>query len=233
MKTTEIKRGAYNEINLISLNEKTKKQVINLFSEAKEADKVDEHGTWEFGCEFDKKGRGYAINWDLYALGRDMHNKRLMIVIQIRKYEKRRKNGFGNVRKSYFLIGRNEDNTTFAHSIESRVIHAAINSGKDVIKACQDWIFGTDYAKVIRQGDLALIPIKRITAKEIEQKEMLIEKSHLLIADKIMRNGYIYAENPVLVHQPGTHPRVEASGLYRLTVGKRAAHWDFAAPTID
>lgn len=232
---TQVQRDCYNAIKMYSLSESTRKQVINLFSEAAKADKVDEHGTWEFGCEFDKKGRGSALNWDLYGVGKDIHSKKLLIVIQIRQFIRRSASRFPEIRKSYFLIGRNEDNHAFAHPVESRVIHDAINKGKDVVKAVQDWIFQCDYKKVIRQGDLAMIPVKRLNpaAVVLQGEKHLIEDSHELTSTDIRKNGEVYALNPLLIHIPGTHPTVQAAGWYKIVVGKRASHWDFAAPTID
>jgi hypothetical protein len=232
---TQVQRDSYNAIKIMSLNEATRKQIKNLFAEACKADKVDEHGTWDFGADFDSKGRGSALNWDLYAYGKDTHSKRLLIVVQIRQYVKVKKNYFPQIRKSYFLIGRNEDNTAFAHAVESRVIHAAIGKEKDVIKAVQNWIFKCDYKKVIRQGDLALIPVQRVSPHAImlDSAEHLIESSHQLSASEVRKNGDLYASNPTLIHLPGTHPTVSGSGWYKIVVGKRAQHWDFAAPTID
>jgi hypothetical protein len=232
---TQIQRDIYNAIQMDSLNEKTRKQVVSLFKEAASAEKVDEHGTWDFGADFDSKGRGSALNWDLYGVGRDIHSKRLLIVIQVRQYVKARKNYFPQIRKSYFLIGRNEDNHAFAHAVESRVIHSAISKGKDVVKSVQDWIFGCDYEKVIRQGDLAMIPVKKLNpaAVTLPGEKHLIENSHELTSVDIRKNGEVYAVNPLLIHLPGTHPAVQGTGWYKIVVGKRAAHWDFAAPTID
>ena len=234
--TSTATRGAYGEISLSSLSPSIRKQVENLVKGAQSADKVDEHGMWEFGAEFDRKGRGYAINWDLYAVGRDRHSKRTLAVIQIRKWEKQYKNGYGSTRKSYFLLGRNEDNTIFAHCVESRVIHAAIKADRDVIKAVQSWIFGADYSKVIRQGDLALIPVKSIkkdVCSVVGTECSLAGGSHLLTAEAILKNGNLYAKNPELHHVPGTHPDVSGEGWYKVVIGKRAAYWSFAAPTID
>lgn len=232
---TAIERDCYNAIRMNTINERTKKQILNLFAEASAAEKVDEHGAWDFGCEFDRKGRGSALNWDLYGYGRDMHNKRLLIVIQIRQFIRRSANRYPEIRKSYFLIGRNEDNTAFAHSVESRVVHSAINNGRDVVKAVQDWIFQCDYNKVIRQGDLALVPVRTVNkeAVTIEGNTHLLEDSHKLTASDIRINGVLYALDPELIHLPGTHPSVSAQGWYKVVVGKRAKHWDFAAPTID
>ena len=113
--------------------------------------------------------------------------------------------------------------------------YSAINKGKDVVKAVQDWIFGCDYKKVIRQGDLAMIPVKRLNpaAVALEGEKHLIENSHELTSSDIRKNGELYALNPLLIHLPGTHPTVQATGWYKIVVGKRASHWDFAAPTID
>jgi hypothetical protein len=235
MKTSEIQRDCYNAIKIQSLNEKTRKQILNLFNEASSAEKVDEHGAWDFGCEFDKKGRGSSLNWDLYGVGRDLHSKKLLIIIQIRQFIRRSANRYPEIRKSYFLIGRNEDNHAFAHAVESRVIHSAINTGRNVIKAVQDWIFQCDYKKVIRQGDLALVPVKNInpTAVNVEGAKHLLENSHALASNDIRKTGMLYALDPVLVHLPGTHPTVSGKGWYKIVIGKRAAHWDFAAPTID
>ena len=232
-KIKEMSRGSYNEILTKSLNPATRKQIVNLVNAAKQAKKIDEHGNWEFEASFDGKGRGYATNWDLYGYGRDIHNKKLLAVIQIRRYVREKKNWYPSIRKNYFLLGRNEDGSVFSHSVESRTIHAAINSGKEVVKACQDWIFQVDYRKVIRQGDIALVPVRKALGEITTEKTVILQDSHLLYADEIFSNGTIYALNPYLVHQPHVHPDIKAQGLYKIVVGQRAAYWRFAAPTID
>lgn len=234
MKTSQnYVRDAYNAIIMSKVNPSTRKIMENLMADAQKSAKVDEHGSWEFGADFDKKGRGSAINYDFYAYGVDIHNRRPMIVIQIRQYVKKYKNYPGSVRKNYFLIGRNEDNTTFAHSVESRVIHAAVAAGRDIVKACQDWIFGADYKKVLRQGDLALVPTKKVKG-DVVGTQLILENSHELLAAQIVKVGNtIYAYNPELWHIKGTHPSLYEEGWYKVVVGKRAPHWSFAAPTID
>ena len=64
-------RGNFKEINTATLPPRMKKQVENLVAAAAKASKVDEHGNWEFGAEFDSKKRVSALNWDLYAFGKD------------------------------------------------------------------------------------------------------------------------------------------------------------------
>lgn len=231
-----IKRSTYDEIALSSLNPELKQQVIALLDRAASADKVDEHGSWDFSAAFDSKGRGQAINWDLYGVGYDCHSGALLIVVQIRKYEKRHKNWFPSIRKNYFLVGTNEDGTTFAHAVSHAPIFAAIRSERDVVKAVQDWIFGGDYCAMIRHGDLALIPMKSRPAgtKGQLRKSAVLEESHELSATQIANvEGRIYAKNPTLVHLPGAHPTVSGHGWFRIVVGKRAEFWKFAAPTID
>lgn len=233
MKTYQ--RDNYNAIQMNCVPAATRKIMSNLMADAQKSTKVDEHGSWDFGADFDSKGRGSAINYDFYAFGRDIHNKRPMIVIQIRQYIKKYKNYPGTTRKNYFLVGRNEDNTTFAHSVESRVIHAAVTAGRDIVKSCQDWIFGADYRKVLRQGDLALVPTKKQPkGEEVSTTSLVLEDSHQLLAANIVKNGdVLYAKNPELWHIKGTHPALYEEGWHKVVVGKRAPHWAFAAPTID
>ncbi len=231
-----IKRSTYDEIALSSLDPELKRQCLDLIDRAADADHIDEHGSWDFGAAFDKKGRGQAINWDLYGIGYDCHSGRLLVIVQIRQYEKRHKNWWPSIRKNYFLVGTNEDGTTFAHSVSHAPIFAAIRAEHDVIRAVQNWIFGGDYCAMIRQGDLALIPMKARPAgtKGQLRKSAVLEESHELSATQIATvEGRIYAKNPTLVHMPGTHSTISGLGWYRIIVGKRASFWRFAAPTID
>jgi hypothetical protein len=229
-----MKRGYYNE--LIAIPKASLKVIKRIMDDCAKAEKVDDHGSWEFGAEFDRKGRGSSLNWDVYGYRRDRHNRKMIAVIQIRQFSRARKNYFPSIRKSYFLIGRNEDQSAFAHPIPSQTIHRAISKDASpgfVVEATQKWIFGVDYKKVIRQGDLALIPLKRAIGDNIEGNHTVLEDSHELYADQFKTNGSLYALNPKLVHIPGTHPTISATGWYKVVIGRRARFWDFAAPTID
>jgi hypothetical protein len=241
MNTIEVwQRGAYGEIRLYALSSETQEQVRLLVAAAGSASKIDEHGSWNFGIDSDKKGRVEALNWDLYGLGNDVHTGKFLIVIQIRQFNRRKEGYFPQIRKNYFLVGCNEDNSTFAHSVPSAVIHSAIRRGVDVIGAVQDWIFGCDYAKVLRQGDLALLPCaKRPSAPRIARRTATVEKSHALKANVLRQSGegaevQLFAKNPHLVHLPGTHPEVQGEDRwYKVMIGQRADFWRFAAPTVD
>lgn len=232
----QTKRGFYGEIPLNSLTPTTAKRVEKLVDSVSKAEKVDEHG-WDFGTDFDDNCCGEALNWDLYGYGQDFHNRKFLAVIQVRQWSKRSKRAWSKVRKNYYLIGRNEDKTFFAHSIQSQVIYSAIKRNVNVIQACQSWIFGADYKKVIRQGDLALVPLHVTGGDTLVEKGCTLEESHLLVADELRLNGKngktLYAKNPKLTHIPEKHPFVTGKGWYKVMVGKRASYWDFASPTVD
>jgi len=133
------------------------------------------------------------------------------------------------------LIGRNEDETYFAHPVSAGVIHSAIKSGRNVVRACQDWIFGGDYGRMVRQGDFAFLPVRKPGADaQCVAPARILQESHYLIADEARKNGHLYAKNPSLYHLPGTHPDLEnLPGWWRLIEGRRGRFWSFAAPTVD
>lgn len=225
-------RDGYGALSLQQIPADAAQQVRDLVNAAGSADHIDEHGSWNFGIVSDRKGRWSALNWDLYAFGTDYHSGQFLAVIQVREAVKGRR--FTNVRKSYFLLGRNEDNSVFAHPVEARVIHHAIRVGDDVILRVQDWIFQGEYRRMVRHGDLALIPVTRAVGERTGRKTMLLQKSHKLNASIIRTtDNAVYAKNPSLKHTPGVHPDVSKEGWYRIQVGNRARFHAFAAPTID
>lgn len=227
----EIKRGMYNEITSMPLEIKDKCE--KLLAGVQNAAKIDEHGGWEFGLiASNGRGRVQALNYDFYGVGYDCHTTEFLAVVQVREFYRAKASHFGQMRKSYFLIGQNEDETFFAHPVPAAKIHAAIRLGKDVIKAVQDWIFEADYAKVIRQGDLCFVPVRSLKGIEIAN-EINLQGSHHLVADKICENGHYYAVNPMMTHLPNTHPNIQAKGKYKVVVGNRARFWSFAKPTLD
>ena len=231
-KGTKRERNYYNAINMDSLNYMLHEIAKNLIKGASKANKVDEHGSWDFGIETDHKGRGSALNWDLYGIAKDYHSKRWLIVIQIREWSKRSRNGFARIRKNYFLIGRNEDNSIFAHSISGRKIHAAIKKGNCPVYAAQTWIFGAEYSKVIRQGDIAFIPTKK-KISGFEGKILLEDSHELKFQQGIREDENLYVKNFSCKHLQEIHPDVNGKGTYKVVIGKRAEFWNFAAPTAD
>ena len=229
-----MKRDTYGAIDTAILSAEEWADVQALVKNVADADKLDEHGGWDFGIQALTRTRSRALNWALYGIGRDVHSGELLAIIQVREWTEGRK--WNTVRKSYFLVGTNEDGSTFAHPVSANVIHRAIRDERDVVQAVQDWIFGGDYSAMLRQGDVALIPMSKRPAgtKGQLRRTATLEDSHLLRARQIAEvDGRLYARNPELTHAPGTHPDVRAEGWYRIIVGKRARFWDFAVPTID
>ena len=228
-------RGRYGEIPLYALEDETRAQVAALVEAAAGAAKIDEHGNWEFGVtRLNRRGtRWAALNWDLYAHGHDAHTGAPLAVIQVRQSVSGRR--WTQVRKNYYLLGANEDGTAFAHPVHANVVHAAIRAGQDVVRRVQDWIFGGDYAQLLRQGDLALIPLRRACGERTPLQTLLLEDSHALEASEIRfgGGGVVYAKDPTLIHLPGVHPTVGAAGWYKVVSGRRAPFWRFAAPTVD
>lgn len=212
-------------------------KLIDGAARAEKIGEADENGDWNFGAGRDGN-KFTAVNWSPYAFGRDFHNNKCLAVVQIREYSRKGKWDDDRyppqIRKNYMLLGRNEDETVFAHSVQARVIHAAIKRNRDVILACQKWIFGAPYHKLLRQGDIAMIPVSRCGQFHRNYDvEMFIEHSHRLRAD-ITTNGIgLYAKNPRLTHLPGVHPVIQGTGWWKIVVGKRAPSWSFAAPTVD
>lgn len=231
---SDVTRGRFAEIQLKSVDRDTVKLIAEMVGEASTGTHVDEHGTWEFGAELDRKRRGIALNWDLYGYGQDVHSGQLLAVIQVRQYHKQCANWWPSIRKNYFLIGHNEDGTVFAHAVQFGVVRSAIRRNKPVIQAVQDWLWDADYSRIVRQGDIGLVPRKAKPRGEPVEPTLTVEDSHQLSATEIRRDGkHLYALNPDMIHLPGTHPPVSATGWYKVVSAKRASTWDFAAATLD
>lgn len=230
----KVKRGQYGEITEMPKNIKSKANI--LLEKVSKAAKIDEHGGWNFGILDSNYNKGliHTINYDFYGVGLDIHNESFLAVIQVREFYRRKTNRYPQIRKNYFLLGKNEDGRCFSHSINGNVIHAAIKKDRDVIKAVQDWIFKCDYSKALRQGDLCLLPVRAIKGDIIEAKELLLEDSHQLLADQIYKfKNEHYCINPQLIHLKNTHPSISGIGKYKVIIATRASFWGFAKPTLD
>src|SRR5262249_20524609 len=69
---------------------------------------------WEAGIASDKKQRGSSVNVGVYSFD----ERQQLAVVQVRQcvFHPRRWN---KVRKDYYLIGRNENGSAFAHPVNS------------------------------------------------------------------------------------------------------------------
>lgn len=218
-------RGRYREILLETVEPSLRTEIEEMVEEAA-SDEGALHGTWDFGATFDRRGRGVALNWDLYGYGRDAHDGGLLAVIQVREWRKTRRR-FANVRKSYFLVGRS-GTEVFAHPVSPNTLHHAIRNEKGVVEAAQRWMFGAEYAGLQRQGDVALVPA-RAAGEPIPEWERIIAASHALEADELRETatGTLYALNPRLRHLPGRHPPLDLQGWHRVAIARRARFNEF------
>jgi len=193
-------------------------------------------------CEFDRKGRGSALNHDLYGYDPSQG----VAVIQARqcigtKYGK-------TSHKTYFLAGHNEiTGSPFCHPVGSHAIRAAINAGANsigVVIAAQKWMWEVTDAQLkisVRQGDLLLVPESKlpgdaVTVQAIGDNEssprnchmMTLAGSHVLHAAEIRKNGRIYALDPQLIHNKDQHAPVAVNGWASVRIAREAPAWDFA-----
>lgn len=196
---------------------------------------TDEHG-FQCGSEFDKAGRGYAINTDIYDIDVSGQNGTPLAVIQVRMWEKRTRNGYPNVRKNYFLVGRNENGVAFAHPIPSVRRWTRENWG-DLVRRAQAWVWDVsiaDLEKIQRCGDTALLPVSSPPdVPTLPEKKIALVDSHVLSGREIRRNGQIYVLSGRISHRKRQHPSVRVSGWSVALIGRRAETHDFANPTVD
>ena len=120
----------------------------------------------------------------------------------------------GNLRKAYYVVGKNEDGTFFAHRVRP-------NAGETGdLNRVRTWLWALKKNETIeaRQGDLALIPKKRPTGEEIDSPHQF--EGHSIKGDKIWQSKTerLYVLNPDLSH--GQHRHVKLKGLYEIRQSK-------------
>lgn len=186
----------------------------------------------------EKKQRGVAINVDVYSID----ESRQLAVVQVRQcifHEKR----YNEVRKNYFLIGRNENGNAFAHPVET------IARNKNALKTAEGGVClalsriwacdPEDVDDIIRNGDVAFIPVKSSALKNAERVNdnyLLFGESHVLSSPEIYKVGKIYyvKGQAKIMHKKGQHPTARVkSGVWRVQEGIRGSQWDFSRATAD
>jgi len=193
-------------------------------------------GAWESGIESDKKGRGSAINCDLFGYDEFAG----LIVVQVREavFHPRR---YTRVRKDYYLVGRNENGSTFAHPVDSPArSKKALESPEKTVEwvLCQVWGCTPDALPLIkRQGDVALIPA-RLPAGSVETDNCVVLRNTHKITGKIMKSpdGGLYCERATVVHKKRQHATIRKTpkgAWYRIKQGVRADVWGFTRPVGD
>lgn len=187
-------------------------------------------------ADFDAKGRGSALNHDLYGYD----PKQGVAVIQARQAFRRHKNDYMATHKTYFLCGFNEvTDQPFRHPISSAAVRGAIRAGADaagVVAAAQRWMWEVSEKQLkssVRQGDLLLVPERGTPHGTNMGQVMTMAGSHEIHASEIRQNGRVYALNPQLIHIKGQHAPVAVNGWVSVRVARDVRAWNFAARIGD
>ncbi len=221
---TDVQRNSYGSI----LNPPQFVQTLLMDAERK--------GCWETGIAADKKNRGSSINIAVYGF----NELEQLAVVQVREcqFHPRR---FNRVRKDYYLLGRIESGEVFAHAVDSPCRSKLAMSNPQY---CVDYVLSKiwqchidDIKDIIRQGDVALIPIISIpaTATPVEDA-VVIRETHKVTGDVFKdTSGVLYCRRGAkITHTKGEHATIKArSGFYRIQPGYRASVWGFSTPTPD
>ena len=197
-------------------------------------------GAWTTGIASDKKLRGSSVNIDVYSFD----EIRGLAICQVRQCIFR-PNRFNKIRKDYYLIGRNEIGTAFAHPVDVRAAGRVV--GDDVtagvtLALCRIWACREqDLDDIVRNGDVAFVPIPELPtgAELVESNNITIRDSHHV---RGLRDGKIYQANgkyyivgsAKIEHAKRQHKTVKTKeGVWRIQAGLRSRTWGFTAPTAD
>jgi hypothetical protein len=221
----DLKRSSYGEI----LNAP---EFVNVL--LRDAEKA---GCWETGIASDKKHRGTSINTAVYGFDEEQE----LAIVQVRECQFR-PGRYSKVRKDYYLLGRVENGSIFAHAIDSPIRSKLAMSDPQY---CVDYALSKiwnckidDLQDIIRQGDVALIPIVHLpdSVEFLNGEAQVIRDTHKITGDIWRdRNGTLYCKRGAkIVHTKHEHKTIKArSGFYRVQPGYRAEVWGFSAPTTD
>jgi hypothetical protein len=206
---------------------------------------VERMGAWETGVAGDGY-RGTAINTSVYSVDPALG----LALVQVRECRFDLRKDYRSVRKDYFLIGRNETGTPFAHPVDVRAAGRVV--GDDVgfgVRLALSRVWDCDLAdidRVVRNGDVGFVPVDDLPPDaEAVDGEVTLAESHVVRA---LRGGQLYrapesnefpdeyyVRGPASIrHRKRQHPaaRVNA-GTWRVQVGRRARTWGFSRPTAD
>ena len=178
-----------------------------------------------------------ALNIDLYAWDSE-HN---LGIVQVRQFT--RGSRFNKTLKNYFLIGRNENDNAFCHSVPANSFRNSKGyTITEKVTAAQAWIFGVPFekmAEVVRQGDMGLLCLKKKLPKNSftdKGKEITIGGSHQLRAESILednKTGKIYALRPEMIHGKGQHDTICCTEWAEILIGRRYETHRFVRNSAD
>lgn len=179
--------------------------------------------------------RGESINVDVY--GYDVAQQ--LAVIQVRQC--RFQDRFHKVRKDYYLLGRVEDRSVFAHPVETP---ARSKKALTTPETCVQWVLAkiwdcpiADLPEIRRQGDIAFVPVTLPkTAHPLVVQTLTIRETHVITAARIWQDGcaYYVSRRAKAIHTKREHAPVQVRhGIFRVQPGIRAKVWGFATPCGD
>lgn len=189
---------------------------------------------WQEGIEDTGYRGGYeARHIDVY--GHDV--ARQLAVVQLRRCWKKKESWYPEVEKAYALIGV-DDGQVFSHTIDGsprRQRGFDYQAPEDTVRWAEAKIFNVPVAKlgtIIRQGDVALVPVAAIPHGAVEiplpagarMHKWTFCGSHKVVIDGAMFEGdtAYYARGLVEVaHSPGQHRPIAAEGRFRIATGLR------------
>jgi hypothetical protein len=197
---------------------------------------MERNGVCHTGIASDRRMRGTAIN--TAACGWNLETG--LAVVQVRQCEFHPRK-FNKVRKDYYLVGHNENGSFFAHPIDSPLRSGfAVASPTQCVEYVLAKIWGVniaDLGEVVRQGDIALIPVVALPegAKQLEETSLTLRDSHVLTGEIWTHGDTVYTRRGAkLNHTKHEHRPIKAKyGFYRVAIGYRATPWGFSAPTAD
>lgn len=223
--TPVAKRGRYDQI--ISINDIPALQVLNGFRSCLP----------ERFVEFDRAGRGDALNVDLYGHCPAQN----VAIVQVRHAFRRARNHHMSTHKNYVLCGFNEvTGAPFRHPVSARAVHASIRKdGFDPaapVYAAQRWMWQvteTQLAVSVRQGDILLVPEgRRPAGTTIPEEVHLVGGSHEVRSQHIVvgRTGRVFAWAPTIWHTKGQHAAISAGEQrwYSVRVAQEEKAWNWS-----
>lgn len=189
---------------------------------------------WKEGIEDTGYKGGYeARHVDVY--GFDV--VRQLAVVQLRRCWKKKDSWYPEVSKAYALIGI-DDGQVFSHTIDGsprRQRDFDYQAPEDTVKWAEAKIFNIPVSKlgtIIRQGDVALVPVSSIPRGAVKiplpagarVHKWTFGGSHNVVIDGEMfetdsayfARGLVESE-----HSPGQHRPIAAEGRFRISIGLR------------
>lgn len=176
-----------------------------------------------------RRGGYDAFNCDVY--GYDV--ERNLIALQVRHTWCDKDKGWTRQQKWYGLAGEDEGQL-FSHVIPTsfrRIPDLSCMTPAAVVRWAESKIFRVPVSRLgtmIRQGDVALVPVRAIprTAVVTTEKRITIRGSHEVFVDGAVYKDHVtgrrWADGLIEIdHQPGEHRAIDAEGRFEIVAGTR------------